>query len=376
MKTEITLTLGEIAEHEIIKALRSVAAQFNAAGGSLRIVFVGERTEHIEVSFEAPLEWHHTLEEHIIEALRRDLASKIRSCRVTFPERKVFAAERKGESSEGGLLEFAALAVKERAIVCRNLTTGEPVTLRHSSTAEVVEGEVLSVVPNRAWTFKRTQFLSGEIKAHRIDVKALRLIPLKLFSRGMWEPDKEIRWDPDDPEADILQSIQAAGPRPLFEMENAIDDLCEVRSDSHPILRAIECHEGGDNRQARSILKELLAKDLRCLDAHCLLGMWLIEDTECEYTLRLAARHFETAIEIGNIALEEGFNCVLCSSYNGNRPYLECLKEYGIVLWRLGDFQKALSTLTGLLWLDPANHFRTSQVIDDLKSGRPWESSL
>ena len=66
--------------------------------------------------------------------------------------------------------------------------------------------------------------------------------------------------------------IIARGPRPSFEMEQIVPGADPNDWHSDPILEASELKAAGDSLGAHKILVEMLAADLRCLDAHAHLG--------------------------------------------------------------------------------------------------------
>jgi hypothetical protein len=78
------------------------------------------------------------------------------------------------------------------------------------------------------------------------------------------------------------------------------------------------------------ILMNLLAQDLRCLDAHAHLG-----NREFDYRPEKALRHYDTGRAIGDLTLGPTFRGALPWGLIDNRPYLRCLHGKGLALWRL-----------------------------------------
>jgi hypothetical protein len=57
-----------------------------------------------------------------------------------------------------------------------------------------------------------------------------------------------------------------------YEMEQVLPGEDPDNPDTDPILDAIDLEQAGDHKNARRILMDMLASDLRCLDAHAHLG--------------------------------------------------------------------------------------------------------
>ncbi len=81
-------------------------------------------------------------------------------------------------------IDLIVLAAKSNSLSCRVLGTDRVLTLRPSRFWEIVPGEILTVVPHRTWRYAGHPYLSGEIKATRLDIPALGLTPLKLEEQG------------------------------------------------------------------------------------------------------------------------------------------------------------------------------------------------
>jgi hypothetical protein len=56
-----------------------------------------------------------------------------------------------------------------------------------------------------------------------------------------------------------------------------------------------------------------------------------------------------------------------------NRPFLHCIKGYGLCLWRLGRFKAAEQIFTRMLWLNPSDNQGARFFLDEVKSGITWE---
>jgi tetratricopeptide (TPR) repeat protein len=137
--------------------------------------------------------------------------------------------------------------------------------------------------------------------------------------------------------------------------------------DDDPIVRASELNAGGDSRGARRILMDLLAADLRCLDAHAHLGNFAFD-----HEPKAALRHYEVGVRIGELTLEDGFDGVLPWGLIDNRPFLRCLHGYGLSLWRLGRAEKAAAVFERMLWLNPSDNQGARFLLPAARAGEPW----
>jgi hypothetical protein len=192
-------------------------------------------------------------------------------------------------------LELIALAVKDNAISCRVLGTARMLTLRPSGSWETVPGEIITVAPHRNWRYAGHPYVSGEIKTSRLDIPALELVPLKLEERGLWDPKEHYWGEPDEPMESWAKPIIKRGVRPEYEMEQVLPGADIDNPENDPILDAIDLKDAGDYRGSRRILMNLLAADLRCLDAHAHLGN-LAFDRDPD----TAVRYYDIGVRIGN----------------------------------------------------------------------------
>ncbi|HVN97778.1 MAG TPA: hypothetical protein VMT62_15215 [Syntrophorhabdaceae bacterium] len=263
-------------------------------------------------------------------------------------------------------IELIALAVKGNAISCRILGKGD-VTLRSTRSWDVVPGEFITVTPRKKWRYAGHPYLSGEIKAWRLDVAALGLTPLKLEDEGMWLPHEHYWGEPDTPIEDWAKPIIERGPRSAYVMEQVIPGEDPDDPYTDPILESVELKEAGDYGEANRTLMNLLIADLRCLDAHAHLGN-LVFDHEPEK----AIRHYEVGVRIGELSLGENFEGLLPWGHINNRPFLRCLNGYGLCLWRLGRFKEADDVFTRMLWLNPTDNQGVRFLIHDVRNGEAW----
>jgi len=235
----------------------------------------------------------------------------------------------------------------KRAARVRVLATGEVLTVRASDLWHVMPGHVVTLVVRRRWRHLGHLYGEGELRDARIDVPALGLPQLRLEERGPLEAADE--------------------PRTAYEMEQVVPGTTP-RSDFDPIFVAIERKKRGDRAGAVRILMELLAEDLRCLDAHAHLGNIVFPDYP-----KHALVHYEVGVAMGEYALGPAFTGALPWSYLDNRPFLRCLLAQGLALWRLGRLEEAARTFERLLWLDPADGQDAESLLAEVQAGRPWE---
>ena len=259
-------------------------------------------------------------------------------------------------------VDLIALAVKGNAVSCRILGKERVLTFRPRRPWEVVPGEIITVSPVKTWRYGGHPYLSGEFATWRVDAGALGLAPLGLTEVGLWDPG-EHSWD-DEPWA---RPLIKRGPRPEYEMEQALPGADPDDPDTDPILDAIDLKRAGDHQGADRALMALLAVDLRCLDAHSRLGDFAFQgdpDT--------AVRHYDMGVKIGELSLGKDFDGLLPWERIGNRPFLRCLHGYGICLWRFGRFRDAEKVLTRLLRLSPADNQGARFALTEVKEGRVW----
>jgi hypothetical protein len=248
-------------------------------------------------------------------------------------------------------MELIAVAVKGRAVSCRLLGKDRVVTLRPTGLWEVMPGEIIRVAPRKQWRYGGHPYLSGEIKAWRLDIPALGLTPLQLEERGMWDPKDQYWGEPDEPLEEWAKPLIKQGPRPEYEMEQVLPGENPDAPDIDPIRDAVEQKEAGDYAGAHRMLMTLLAADLRCLDAHAHLGTFAFD-----HSPEKAIRHYEVGVRIGDLSLGEDFNGVLDWGHVNNRPFLRCMHGYGLCLSCLGRHKEAKEVFVRMLWLNPTDN--------------------
>lgn len=267
-------------------------------------------------------------------------------------------------------VELVVLAVKERAARCRLLGTDGTITLRSSGLWDAVPGEIVTIHPRKHWRYAGHPYLSGDIAGMRLDVAALGLAPLRLEAYGTWDPAEEYWGEEGDVIDDWARIIIADGPRPEFEMERVLPGSDPNDPDVDPIIESNDLKDAGDLTGARRILMALLEADLRCLDAHAHLGNLVFD-----HTPREALRHYEVGVRIGESSLGKGFTGVLSWGLVDNRPFLRCMKGYGLCLWRLARRDEAARVFDRMLWMNPRDNQGIRFLLPAVRDGRLWEES-
>ncbi len=138
--------------------------------------------------------------------------------------------------------------------------------------------------------------------------------------------------------------------------------------DGDPIISSNDLKDAGDYAAARQILLELCESDLRCLDAHAHLGNLVFDDSPAD-----AIRHYEVGLRIGELSLGELSDGLLPWGWLDNRPFLRCMKGFGLCLWRLDRFEEAERVFDRLLWLNPADNQGVRFNIAALRARKSWE---
>jgi hypothetical protein len=264
-------------------------------------------------------------------------------------------------------VELIAVAVKGNSVSCRIPGKGRVITLRPAGLWDAVPGEMTIVAPRKQWRYGGHPYLSGEIKAWRLDIPALGLKPLKLQERGLWDPKDHYWGEPDEPIEEWAKPIISRGPRPTYEMEQVLPGEDPDDPATDPILEAVDLKEAGDSVGAQRKLMGLLAADLRGLDAHAHLGNFVFDPFP-----EKAIRHYKVGVGIGELSLGKGFNGVLHWGNIHNRPFLRCLHGYGLCLSRLGRVEEAEEVFTRMLWLNPTDHQGVRFLLGEIKEGKVW----
>ncbi len=272
-----------------------------------------------------------------------------------------------GDVEIGTPTDLVVLACRSNALHCRMLGSSRVVTLR-TAVRDEVPGAIITVVPTKQWTHARHPYINGEITVMRFDAEALGLPLLALRNEGEWDPEHEYWGEEGEPLEPWAKAIIARGTRPMVEMEQIIPGADPEDWDSDPIMDAADLRESGDVRAAYKALMDLLARDLRCLDAHAHLG-----NLEFDHSPKQALRHYEMGMTIGALSLGKDFDGVLPWGLVDNRPFLRCLHGVGIANWRLGDVRLAKAAFTKMLWLNPGDNQGARFCLAAMAAGKSWD---
>jgi hypothetical protein len=266
----------------------------------------------------------------------------------------------------GSPVQFVVLACKSNALRCRLLGTTREVTLR-TAVRDEVPGEIITVMPTKQWTHARHAYLAGKVLSMRANVNSLGLVPLALHDQGEWDPETEYWGAEGEPIEEWVKPIIARGKRPMFEMEQVLPGADPEDFDSDPIVEASELNAAGDRSGAREVLMNLLALDLRCLDAHAHLGNLQFDRQPAQ-----ALRHYDVGVSIGAFSLGKKFDGVLPWGLIDNRPFLRCMLGVGLCWWRLGKPREAASFFRKMLWLNPSDNQGARFNLAAIEAGKTW----
>lgn len=273
----------------------------------------------------------------------------------------------------GEPIELVALAVKKTAIRCRTLDSNIPITLR--KVRWEVEGEIITVRPEKLWRFKNSNYMSGDVESVRIDIPALKLKPLLLNDPWSWKPEEEYWGEPDDPTLKYFKKIIDFGSRTSYEMEQVLPFQDPDDPFSDPITEANDLFQSGQYEEAYRIIKNLLVEDIRCLDAHAHLGSWWFNSTRGSHSFSMekAKKNFKIGVKIGELSFQGVENIVLPWGRIDNRPFLRCLHGYGLSLWRMGEAEEAQRHFERMLWLNPSDNQGVRSLLFNMDEGKTWE---
>lgn len=267
----------------------------------------------------------------------------------------------------GEPMDLILLARKSNALRCRVVGTTVELTLR-TTVRDEVPGEIITVLPTKQWTYAKHAYLSGNVQASRLDGVALGLTPLGLTGYGDWDPAEEFWGEEGEPIPRWAEPIIGRGKRPTFEFEQVLPGVDPGDFESDPILEAIELDDAGASCEARALLMGLLAKDLRCLDAHAHLGNFEFDRRPAQ-----ALRHYAVGIAIGELTLCPDFDGVLAWGMVDNRPFMRCLHGSGNALWRLLRIDEATAVFRRMLWLNPGDNQGARFCLAAIEAGRSWD---
>jgi tetratricopeptide (TPR) repeat protein len=265
--------------------------------------------------------------------------------------------------------EAVALKVNRQSARVRVLGEDDPITFLSGDVWDVVPGHLVTLVIERRWRWGDVACASGRIENPRIAVDKLGLVPLPL--RGGDLEDLRSAYEPyrsPDPYAPLWRKLTAKR-RGWFEMDPiAWGAFPGSDPDDNPTCDAAELANAGDHQGARKIAMEVLCRDIRCIDAHALLGSLYLQRAP-----ERAILHYEIGMRIGELSLPPGFDGVLVWGRIYNRPFLRCLHGYGLCLWRLGRLAEAQMVFERILALNPNDNQGVRFCWHDVRRGRTWE---
>jgi len=233
----------------------------------------------------------------------------------------------------GEPVELIVLACKSNALRCRLLGSAREVTLR-TAVRDEIPGSIITVTPRKQWTHARHPYLSGDVSSVRIDASVLGLVPLRLHREG------------DAKGASGRE--RASGTCAEYRLE----PVSVESGDTIPnlLLEAQRCLEAGEYAETDELLTKAIALDLRCLEAHAMLGA-----RHLSHWPVLALEHFEMGAAIGSLTVRDDFDGRLPWRLPDNRPFLRCLHGMASALVRLRRRDAAAGPFRRLLRLDPAD---------------------
>jgi tetratricopeptide (TPR) repeat protein len=187
-----------------------------------------------------------------------------------------------------------------------------------------------------------------------------------------WSPSDKRNYEPyqaSDPCFEVWKKITAK-PRTAFEFDKiAWDDVAAHSDDvdNSPVCDAAELHQAGHDEAARELLMEVLAVDLRCIDAHGHLG-----NLEFDSSPERAMLHYEIGGGIGELSLGPSFSGFLPWGMINNRPFLRCLHGLGLCEWRLRRLLEAEQIFERILRLNPNDNQGVRFCLPAVKQGVAW----
>lgn len=264
--------------------------------------------------------------------------------------------------------EAVVLKINQRSARVRVL--GEPgeVTFRSADVWDVIPGHVVTLVIDRRWTWHDDAYASGKIENARIDWDKMGLVPLPLKGGELVDVAEDYeRPSRGEPGYEVWMKV-AAKPRPAYEFDPIAWGAFPGRDPEENLTcDAAELMEAGDHEGARELLMEALTIDLRCIDAHCHLG-----NLEFDHSPERAMRHYQMGLRIGDASLPKGYDGLLLWSIY-NRPYMRCLHNYGLCLWRLERFEEARKVFERNVAFNPNDNQGSRFCLLDVLRGTRWK---
>lgn len=265
--------------------------------------------------------------------------------------------------------DAVVIKVNDRSARVRVLGEDGEITFRSSDACDLVPGHIATLVVKKRWTWKGDAYASGDVESSKLDVARLGLTPLAFTGgdlvnlRKVYEPYRA-----PDPYAPLWRRFTAK-PRPAFEFEPlAWGAFPGDEPGENDVCDAAELAQAGDEEGARTLLMDILHRDLRCIDAHAHLG-----NLEFDRNPAGALLHYEVGIAIGELSVPKGFDGLIIWGRIYNRPFLRCLHGAALCLWRLGRAVEAQIIFERILALNPNDNQGVRFLWNDLLQGRSWE---
>lgn len=240
------------------------------------------------------------------------------------------------EPRTGEAIDLVALG--EGAETLRCAAVGRPLRLvvrPGLSVVRPVAGELFTIEVGRRWRAGRSWILQGSLLDARLDLAALGLEPLGLrlvVRRPLeWELERLSSTSRSDGERRCGEGRE----RGASVWPPTLDQLGRESVSSPAEIE--ELWEAGELDVAVALAGDLLVRDLRCLEAHALLGAFFLDGPlERRWTER-ALRHFRVGAAIAELTAGPDLDGRLPWRLPGNRGYLRCLAGLGRALGRLGE---------------------------------------
>lgn len=307
---------------------------------------------------------------------KKDLKNRVRARQAKTGESYTAARAHvlRARPSAGGATRTCFVRkCNEKSLRVRFVDEDEDVTLRCSSydAWRVAPGQFVSLRVTKRWTWRSDAYATGEIERHWTDIPALGLEPLKLREQGVWDLRPYEPFVAPHPYAKMWEFF-ASTPRNSFEFESiawtAGVEFDHRDSESCLVVEATEIRPS-DPAYARELLMRAVCSDLRCIDAHAHLGLFVL-DHDPQYALR----HLEIAVALGDLTVGPEFSGTLPWGHLYNRPFLRALDGYGRCLWILGRTDEALRVFERVLSLNPPDNQGVRDYWYGIRCGRSYQA--
>jgi hypothetical protein len=278
--------------------------------------------------------------------------------------------ELKENSEQVAPLEAIVLSCSDNAIRLCLLGGNELVTMKTSQfhSWHAIPGKIIKIQQSKRWTFKRHEYISGEILSSHIDLGAIGIKPLSLEDRGATNFEKVYEPFTRADQHYEFWKKSVATPRNTYEFEDvAWGIVCPEDPDAPENFLTCEAADAVDSSDAREMLMEALSIDIRCIDAHAHLGNLMFKMFP-----NTALEHYRVGVAIGELSLPKNFSGALPWGHLNNRPYLRALHGMGLCLWRLNKTAEALAVFERILWLNPPDNQGVRACWADVRDGEPW----